>query len=472
MKRPSVEASLKPLKPFQRRTVDHAFRRLFTADDSTGRFLVADEVGLGKTLVARGIIARAIDHLWNKVKRIDIVYICSNGSIARANLPKLQVGGAEERSFALATRLTMLATELARREGETGLADSRLNFVSFTPGTSFNLGHSAGQGREREVLFQLLAPLVGPRTALMNFLQGWITKRDDWRWRLENHPRLIDGTIRKRFEAAFHERPDLGAKLRGLLDTTFRRYHSWPAEATYRRDRIISELRRVLAGACVEALEPDLVILDEFQRFKNLLGTQGAERDAAADLAQELFQAEAHDGKRVRTLLLSATPYKLYTADAEIEHEEHYQDFLATTRFLLGDDEARVRELQHQLSRFGAALRRAAAGDAEQVERVEQAKRAVEDSLRDVMARTERVAASDDRDAMVAEDRRATPADRERCTAVLRRGCAVSRRRWPGSDAVLEVGAVSRALHARLQVQPVCSSRPSTRGPEQARRSA
>ena len=140
MKRPSVEASLKPLKSFQRRTVEHAFDRLFMAEDSTGRFLVADEVGLGKTLVARGIIARAIDHLWNDVERIDIVYICSNGSIARANLPKLQVGGAAQRSFALATRLTMLATELAGREGESGLADSKLNFVSFTrhvvqPGT-------------------------------------------------------------------------------------------------------------------------------------------------------------------------------------------------------------------------------------------------------------------------------------------------------------------------------------------------
>ena len=77
-------------------------------------------------------------------------------------------------------------------------------------------------------------------------------------------------------------------------------------------------------------------LLDEFQRFKSLLGTQGAERDAAADLAQELFQAAAHDGKRVRTLLLSATPYKLYTADAEIEHEEHYQDFLATIVWVYG----------------------------------------------------------------------------------------------------------------------------------------
>ena len=416
MKRPSVDASLEPLKSFQRRTVEHAFRRLFTADDSTGRFLVADEVGLGKTLVARGIIAKAIDHLWNEVERIDIVYICSNGSIANANLPKLQVGRAEERSFALATRLTMLATELAHHEGPSGLADSKLNFVSFTPGTSFNLGRSAGWGREREVLFQMLVPLIGTRTALMNLLQGRISNRDDWRRRLENNPWPIDETIRQRFQAAFDERPDLQDKLRKLLDTTFRRYRVWPAEARHRRNEVISELRRVLAGACVHALEPDLVILDEFQRFKMLLAKSEmerdppeTERDPAAGLAQELFQATAHDGKRVRTLLLSATPYKLYTADAEKEHEEHYEDFLDTTRFLLGDDEARVDEVRYQLSRFGAALRRAAAGDPEQVEQVERAKRAVEGSLRDVMARTERVAASDDRDAMVAEDRRMTP---------------------------------------------------------------
>ena len=407
MKRPSVESSLKPLKPFQRRTVEHAFHRLFTAKDGTGRFLVADEVGLGKTLVARGIIARAIDHLWNEVERIDVVYICSNGSIARANLPKLRVGAEEERSFALATRLTMLATELSRREGEPGLAGSRLNFVSFTPGTSFNLGHSAGQGRERAVLFRLLDPRMGRRTPLMNLLQGRISKTDEWRRRLLNSPVPIDEEIGRRFEAAFDERPHLRNRLHELFDRWFHRNREdWPPEARHQRDRVIAELRRVLAGACVGALEPDLVILDEFQRFKSLLDAQDAEWNAGAELARELFQAEAHDGKRVRTLLLSATPYKLYTADAEIEHEEHYQDFLATTRFLLGGDDARVAEIQRQLSRFGTALRRAATGEPDQAEQVENAKRAVEASLRDVMARTERVAASEDRDAMVAECRR------------------------------------------------------------------
>ena len=146
---------------------------------------------------------------------------------------------------------------------------------------------------------------------------GWISKKEKWRRRLENNPRPIDDTIRQSFEAAFHEYPDLQGRLREILDTWFRRYRSWPAEARQQRNQVISELRRVLAGACVKALEPDLVILDEFQRFKKLLDTRETERDPAADLAQELFQAEAHDGKRVRTLLLSATPYKLYTADAE-----------------------------------------------------------------------------------------------------------------------------------------------------------
>ena len=53
-------AVLEGLKDFQRRTVEHAFHRLYTGDDSTQRFLVADEVGTGKTLVAQGVLAKAI----------------------------------------------------------------------------------------------------------------------------------------------------------------------------------------------------------------------------------------------------------------------------------------------------------------------------------------------------------------------------------------------------------------------------
>src|SRR5207245_4606867 len=51
-----------------------------------------------------------------------------------------------------------------------------------------------------------------------------------------------------------------------------------------RRDRLamVGELRGLLASTCLIALEPDLIILDEFQRFKHLLdGT-----DKASTLAQ------------------------------------------------------------------------------------------------------------------------------------------------------------------------------------------
>ena len=381
---PRVEEILEPLKPFQRRTVDHAFRRLFLDGNSTSRFLVADEVGLGKTLVARGIIARAIDHLWDDVDRIDIVYICSNAAIARANLPKLWIGGVSERSFALATRLTMLATELAPRDDGASFMDNKLNFVSFTPGTSFDMGHSSGQRRERELLFHLLAPHVARRTPLMNLLQGWVTNRDSWRRGLDTEV-PVEPRIRKDFDEEFENQADLQENLKHLADTWFHRFRQvWPAEARLARDRLIGELRRLLASVCVRALEPDLVILDEFQRFKPLIETREDHRSPAAELAQRLFRTIAHDGRLVPTLLLSATPYKLYTTDAEIEHEDHYKDFLATTRFLFDSEELRVRTLTNHLTRFGNALKRATADDTDSITAATRAKRDVENTLRAV----------------------------------------------------------------------------------------
>ena len=45
-----AERVLARLKDFQRRSVDYVFRRFYLDQDTTNRFLVADEVGLGKTI--------------------------------------------------------------------------------------------------------------------------------------------------------------------------------------------------------------------------------------------------------------------------------------------------------------------------------------------------------------------------------------------------------------------------------------
>ena len=60
--RPDLDQVLGHLKDFQRDSAAYAFRRLYRDPDTTHRFLIADEAGLGKTLVASGIVAMTIDH--------------------------------------------------------------------------------------------------------------------------------------------------------------------------------------------------------------------------------------------------------------------------------------------------------------------------------------------------------------------------------------------------------------------------
>ncbi len=161
---------------FQPATADYAFRRLYGDSDSTRRFLVADETGLGKTHVAREVIAQTIEHLQHAdhVNRIDIVYVCSNADIAAQNIRKLNITGSDSPSFA--TRLSLLFTmpEMLKPTGDGGSKPT--TFVAFTPGTSFQLGHQMGRKEERAVLYTLLRDHLGLRgaraTAALRIFQG------------------------------------------------------------------------------------------------------------------------------------------------------------------------------------------------------------------------------------------------------------------------------------------------------------
>ena len=120
-----AEVVLAGLKPFQRRTAEYAFQRLYEAPDSTRRFLIADEVGLGKTLVAAGVTALAIDHLRAlDTPRIDIVYICSNQAIARQNVERIKQRLSID-TKALAERITLLPYTLQS-------LDQSVNLVALT----------------------------------------------------------------------------------------------------------------------------------------------------------------------------------------------------------------------------------------------------------------------------------------------------------------------------------------------------
>jgi hypothetical protein len=148
---PDTASVIAGLKDFQRATVDYVFDR-FYGPEPTRRFLVADEVGLGKTLVARGVIARAIDHLWKHVPRIDVIYICSNADIARQNIQRLRIPGCED--AAQATRLTLLPLQLPTKKDDHD--KHRVNFVALTPATSFEQTGGGGRIDERVLLYWLL----------------------------------------------------------------------------------------------------------------------------------------------------------------------------------------------------------------------------------------------------------------------------------------------------------------------------
>lgn len=392
-----LDQVLAPLKDFQRRTVDRVHERLWDEQDPARRFLVADEVGLGKTLVARGIVARTIDMLWDgprKVDRIDVVYICSNAQIARQNLPKLRLGdGGDAGTLTAADRLTMLATKIE------SLGDRRINLVSFTPGTSFDIGRSGGRAPERVLLYWLLRSshqITWARKWLLFFrgMSGLARFKNAVEHfdRSEIAPALAESYGSELKDALGPEGGPLLDELVACADVFDHRPTDWSPDYTTsrRRYRLIGALRHLLARTAVRALEPDLVILDEFQRFKDLL--DDANDDEGAELARELFGTP-----RARVVLLSATPYKMYTLPEEREQEgdDHYRDFLATVRFLGG--QATAEPVEEALSAMRAALYaddRAAAKDA---------KDRVEGHLRRVMVRTERLASTPERDGMVSE---------------------------------------------------------------------
>jgi hypothetical protein len=358
MTRFEAKPHLAELKGFQRDAVEHAMERLY-APGSSRRFLIADETGLGKSIVARGIVARTIERLQHdkKVDRIDIVYVCSSTDLARQNLRRLDVTG--NRDAVRPGRLTLLALDASRLQNAPLLGGKPVNLISFTPGTSFdNRGHRTGAQEERALLHLLMMGL-GRQTderelASLAFFQAGVTSigrfRGTVRWMHDELGGRVDARIRKGFATAIRANGQLD-EFRRLLKRIMRSGHV-PQEIEWDVRRLTGQLRHELARASIDTLEPDLIILDEFQRFRHLLldVEQGGE---AAELADDLFSYE-----NARVLLLSATPYKPYTDAAVDGDESHYDDLMKTLGFLSRDDSAAMRDLSAGFGEYHHAMLR------------------------------------------------------------------------------------------------------------------
>ena len=345
------------LKGFQRDAVDHVVERFYRncSDAASGRFLVADETGLGKSIVARGVIARAIEHLQDvdHVDRIDIVYVCSNVDLATQNLRRLNVTG--DKHIGMATRLTLLAKESRRLSAKSADAGKKVNLVSFTPGTSFSEGGwRQGSAPERAMLTVILDKIANrtdsDRRVTRLLMHGTVksSQRFD-QWYVQPLMRELAGDPDPRIVAAFTRMIEADGSLDRFvaLRDEVRHKRSVPADLWHRNHSLIAEFRQSLAKAGVDTLEPDLIILDEFQRFRHLLNPESGD---AAELAHALFE---HPHAKV--LLLSATPYKPFTNSDDTD-DDHYEDFLATVRFLAGGAPGAELEVKASLAAYRQSL--------------------------------------------------------------------------------------------------------------------
>lgn len=381
MERPDKHAVLGQLRDFQRDTVDHVASRMFDSAAPSRRFLVADEVGLGKTYIARGLIAETIDRLWDDVDRIDIVYLCSNAQIAKQNLHRLNV--LDRKPHDIADRLTLLPTAAHSMDKE------KVNLLALTPGTSLSIGQAEGHQGERIVLYWALRMIWGPRLlsrqGAVDVLRGRV-RHDAFKDRLGNRSPRMSPDVIEEFTRILSERTDIYDDFERLSDGR-RGSRLDGSPAVRERNLLVGRLRTALAEASIHALQPDLVILDEFQRFSAVLDGQ----DDGARLANALFNY-----KDVRVLLLSATPYRMLTLRSDDpDGGDHFQDLLRVCRFLLSDP-ARVQALEEDFT----ALRRGLAQGAP-IDALAGIQRRIEATLRMVMSRTERLGSTTDRAGML-----------------------------------------------------------------------
>ncbi|MCP3669461.1 MAG: hypothetical protein GY814_03290 [Gammaproteobacteria bacterium] len=427
--RQDIAKALEGLKPFQEATVDAATERLLLSDQR--HLLVADETGLGKTIVAKGLIARMLGcHLdGGKRKPLKVTYICSNQAIAGENIEKLNFLSSELVTLRKGNRIAYMARADEEQVGQ----NTVLEISTLTPATSFQTSQSQGSQWERILIFTAL--LDGEPAfrrygkSVATILRGAV-QRSEWEedirqgYREENSwQRLRNGFgdqyikfLRKTNAKGFltsYEIKHLLVDVEGesLLDLIWFwvRYvqPARPKPTHWYCNQLIKVLRRAMTQVCLKTVKADLYILDEFQRFERLIRIhESAKQDQEAEetsIARDVF-----GNTKCKVLMLSATPFKAYSGhDDQDGSDAHYRELLTVLRFLLDDDHDKLKTFEFHRRALYRQLSNLKPKNSQHIDPVH--KNAVEEILRPVICRTERVQNSLDFNSMVQDSWKEKP---------------------------------------------------------------
>lgn len=376
------------LKNFQEKTVNYVIKQF----KKHRRLLIADEVGLGKTHVANGVLIE-LATLKKRSKTFQVIYICSNASVANQNIQKLIVPGLTKEENVSDTRLSMLHFLLAKQYQDKNL----IKIIPITPETSFQFKHSGGTIKERALIYAILKRIPelrgsGYLISLESLLakgdsntrsNSWPKFRDDYNKKLDELYRSTNGEYPNNFIRRLTAKNYI---IREVKDYCERR--SKPQEE---KRRILKKLRIVFSEVSTELLSPDLVIMDEFQRYRSLLTS---EKNSETDILTKKF---FKGNNKTKILMLSATPFKLYTTQDEIianpsQYDDHFKEFLELMKFLFGS-ESEYREFTEIWFRYSKALQNSSS----QTE-INKLKIEAENQLYKVICRTERISVMDSGD--------------------------------------------------------------------------
>ena len=310
------------------------------------RVLLADEVGLGKTIVAKTIVEKT--GVWRKeINDPDyvVVYICSNAGIANQNCSKL--GIAKENRVSISEgRLSMQHLMLAETESRTNV-----RLLPMTPATSFQVKSGAGTAHERALAYLIMdySGVCGSYSKELSFLMRtyFIEKPDSWQWYLKYQKGRIDKLSEKKDylkrmkdELQNYMTQELVVEIKAVCRKIRRHWDDLCNSARLdsimswqEQKELVNKIRYCFAEISLGMLNPDLVIMDEFQRFKDLIEIDENDHSDGALLSKKFLK----DNTDSCVLLLSATPYKPYSTLTELTNgeETHLQGFMRVMDFLV-----------------------------------------------------------------------------------------------------------------------------------------
>ena len=356
------------IKPFQMATASAVMQGLHRPDGE-GRFLVADEVGLGKTVVAQGVIAEMLA----RHGKLTVFYIANGRRVASQNAKRLIPD--KKTLPMIADRLGLLHQQRTFQNRKRGT----LELYTFTPETSLKI-RGTGRWEERAFLRQLLRMAFTKRAADVVV-----------------EPRRKDGWEQQSAQYARRHIPS--KKLARIFRRVLKlRYGNDPVSFLKQQNslhpsRITVLLRRAVAEAELQMNAPDLIIFDEFQNYRRLLFSRPSYGNEEEKRLIDRMLAPLPPTARPKVLLLSATPFRIYATQwQESQDPGHMREIFDLVRFLGGE---RVEtDIRSKFPEFSKALHEFATVSEERVAesyaRAEGKRDSLERSLKRIMCRTER----------------------------------------------------------------------------------